>query len=351
MASGYFALEFAEDSLRVGDFETKGDSLVTISAGISPVANNVFTSETDEVIRTTEETIKKLLNDAKITKKSVNIVIPDSQSYSRIIGMPLLTEKELISAIRYQADQFIPIPIDKANLDVEVLFEDKVNKKLLVLLVAASKATVSKITSIVEKVGLLPESLETQMSASLRLFEYVLTLSANKNATSAQSKHLLIINMGIVSSAIYVFNASTFLPDQNHMFPVGLDVFFKEIKMNHQIDDVQIKELLQSSGFEQGSSSINLGETLTPAFNNFFLEINKYIISLREKFKIQPEAMYIFGEGAKIRGIDKKLAGASGIPCQIFNIIPYMRPNPVVDYFKNDWPVFIPIIGANLRKI
>ena len=36
--------------------------------------------------------------------------------------------------------------------------------------------------------------------------------------------------------------------------------------MNHQIDDVQIKELLQSSGFEQGSSSINLGETLTPAF-------------------------------------------------------------------------------------
>ncbi len=349
MASGYFALEFAEDSIRVGDFETKGDALVTISAGITPLAHNIFVSETDDVVRATEEATKKLLTDAKISKKNVNIIIPDSQSYSRIIEMPLLTEKELVSAIRYQADQFIPIPIDKANIDVEVLHEDKINKKLLVLLVAASKSLVSTVVSVVEKSGLYAESLETQMSASLRLFEHVMALAAAKNTGTTPIKFIMTVNIGITSSAIYVFNVSTLLPVANHVFPMGLDIFAKEIKSNHQLEDIQIRELLETVGFEQANTSLNVAETLTPAFNDLSGEIGRYIVSLREKLKINLDSLFIFGEGSKLKGLDAKLKTTTGLPVSVFDVIPYMRPNPVVDYFKNDWPVFIPVIGANLR--
>ncbi|OGK16844.1 hypothetical protein A2690_03660 [Candidatus Roizmanbacteria bacterium RIFCSPHIGHO2_01_FULL_39_12b] len=350
MASGYFALEFAEDSMRVGDFETKGDSLVTISAGITPIVHNIFITDTDDVVRVIESSIKKLLNDSKITKKSVNIIIPDSQSYSRIIEMPLLTEKELISAIRYQADQFIPIPIDKANLDVEILHEDKVNKKLRVLLVAAAKTTISRVVSIVEKASLYPESLETQMSSSLRFFEFILTLNASRNAQGATvEKHLLFVNIGLFSTSIYVINTNTFLPEQSHVFALGLDVFTKEIKSNHQIDEAKVRELLETVGFENGSSSVNLSETLSPAFTELTVEISRYITSLKDKLKINPEGIYLYGEGAKIKGLSAKLTASIGITTNVFNVIPYMRPNAVVDYFKADWPVFIPLIGANLR--
>lgn len=350
MAQGYFALEFAEKSVRIGDFETKGDALVTISAGLNPLTHDIFTAETDDVVRLTEETLKKLITDTKITKKNVNIIIPDSQSYSRIIEMPLLTEKELVSAIRYQADQFIPIPIDKANIDVEILKEDKVGKKLLVLLVASSKTIINRVISIVEKIGLYPESLETQMSASLRFFEYALTLSAGKNTSTGTVKHILIANIGISTTVIYVFDMLTLLPIASHGFPLGFDFFAKEVKSNHQVDDSQIIDILHNSGFETVNSSVNIAEILTPAYDEFSAEITRYMVSLREKIKIVPDALYLIGEGSKIKGLTTKLAATTGLTTSIFNVIPYMRPNPVVDYFKNDLSLFIPIIGANLRQ-
>lgn len=350
MAQGFFALEFGEKSVRVGDFETKSGTIVTISAGLSPLSHDIFTAETDDVVRLTEDAIRKLITDSKISKKSVNIIIPDSQSYSRIIEMPLLTEKELVSAIRYQADQFIPIPIEKVNIDVEIMLEDKINKKLLVLLVAAQKSIVNRVMSICEKIGLYPESLETQMSASIRFFEFALTQGTSRTDSPDPQKHILIANIGVSATVIYVFDMIKLLAVQSHSFPIGVDFFAKAIKTNHSFDDAQVTDLLENSGFEQASSSVDVNAVLTPIFAEFASEFVRYIISLREKAKINVNDLYLMGEGSKIKGMDVKLGSTTGLKTQVFNVIPYMRPNAVVDYFKNDWSLFIPVIGANLRQ-
>lgn len=347
MAGQYFALEIGEDSIKVGDFELKGNSILTNSAGIAPCTHNVYISDTEDSISSTTATIKKLLTDAKISKKNVKIIIPDSQSYSRVIEMPLLSEKELLSTIRYQADQYIPIPIDKANIDVEILLEDTVNKKLIVLLVAGSKSIITKLTDIIEKIGLYPEVLETQMSASLRFCEFAFHNSMQNDKNKDVSKLILFINIGFTSTSLYLFNNKTLIPLQNHQIPLGLDLFMKEIKTNSQIPENKIKELLTTVGFED-TSTYKLSEILNTGYEEFSSELIRYIQSINEKDKITVNQLVLFGDGSKIKGLSNKIGTSLGIQTNVLSVIPFLQSNPVVDYFKDDWPSFVPVIGACL---
>ena len=83
--------------------------------------------------------------------------------------MPKLKEKELIAAIRYQADEFIPMAIDETNLDLEVLKEDDKTNKMLIFIVASPKKLVEKIQKTVEMADFVPTTLENELSAVARL--------------------------------------------------------------------------------------------------------------------------------------------------------------------------------------
>src|SRR3989338_1652765 len=102
----------------------------------------------------------------RVEKKRLNIVIPDGFTYSQIIKMPRLKEKELLSAIRYQADQFIPMPIDETSLDLEILYEDKVSNNSLVLIIAAPQKLIDRVQNLSEQEGLYPEAIENELSAT-----------------------------------------------------------------------------------------------------------------------------------------------------------------------------------------
>src|SRR6185436_4812366 len=110
-----------------------------LSLGSYETAPNFFDTENQLVLDKQVEILKRLYGNLRIRKKSVNVIIPDSRTYSQIVEMPKLKEKELIAAIRYQADEFIPMAIDETYLDLEILREDKRNHKLLVLIVASPK--------------------------------------------------------------------------------------------------------------------------------------------------------------------------------------------------------------------
>ena len=185
------------------------------------------------------------------------------------------------------------------------------------------------------------------MSASLRLCEYMVSTLSSQKKAPLQQKNILFANIGFSSTSIFLFNTNTLLPLQNHIIPFGLDLFIKEIKTNKQINENQIRELLQTTGFDD-TSSLKLSETLNPGYQEFSTEIIRYLQSLKEKNTIIPNQLILFGNGSRIKGLSNKLQTSIGIQTEVINIILYMKPNPIVDYFKNDWSSFISVIGACL---
>src|SRR3990167_3086933 len=106
MANDFFCIDLGESFIRISDIKKAGNLFEAKSLGMIDVDPVFFRAEAEGVTEKQAAVLSKAIAQLKITKKNVNIVIPDSYSYNQFIETPKLNEKELLSAIKYQADQF-----------------------------------------------------------------------------------------------------------------------------------------------------------------------------------------------------------------------------------------------------
>src|SRR3989344_8947079 len=67
-------------------------------------------SKEDKELAPLSTAIKKLYKDAKISSKNVAISLPETQVFTRTVKFPPLNDAEIASAVKWEADQYIPIP-------------------------------------------------------------------------------------------------------------------------------------------------------------------------------------------------------------------------------------------------
>ena len=82
--------------------------------------------------------------------------------------MPKTATDALEDAVRAEAEQYIPVPIDNLYIDYEIA-ENKSQENLEVLIVAAPKNIVDSYLVLFELLGLEVAQLETSISAATRL--------------------------------------------------------------------------------------------------------------------------------------------------------------------------------------
>lgn len=339
MSATNFVIGIGEESFKVLDV-TLEKKVKIAAAAYDLSSTDIYSDETDESQSKATELIRRLVHDAGIKKKEAVIIIPDGQSYARILEMPMLTDKELISAIRYQADQFIPIPIDKVSLDVQTLMQDKATKKMLILLVACPTTTINKIVTIVESAGIIPTSIESEASSSLRFIEYLYS----KNHLNKIDGLDLFLNLGGSSSSLYLFNHSG-SPLQTHNFSIGYSMFVRDIEVNYRLDANKIRELMASVGFEN-DSQYHLANILSAPLGALVAEIARFINSVGEQEGKRVSRLFLFGEGSKVVNLDKELTAKVAIPTNYIDMTAILEKNTVTDFFKADWNIFLPIIGG-----
>ncbi|MBE0428373.1 MAG: type IV pilus assembly protein PilM [Thermoleophilia bacterium] len=107
----------------------------------------------------------------KIKGKKVALGLANQKVVVRTLEFPVLDEKELRSAIEFQAQDYIPIPIEEAILDYHVLgrFKDENSiEKLKILVVAAQKIMVMDFVNAIKKAKLAVSGIDLQAFAMLR---------------------------------------------------------------------------------------------------------------------------------------------------------------------------------------
>lgn len=120
-----FCIEIGENLIRVVDVKLDNQQIEISSLGYQIDTPRFFSGESDRIIDDEVKTIEKLVSRLNIKKKNVNIVVPDAYTYSQVLSMPALKEKELLAAIKYQADQFIPLPLEETAIDLDIIYEDR----------------------------------------------------------------------------------------------------------------------------------------------------------------------------------------------------------------------------------
>jgi type IV pilus assembly protein PilM len=115
--------------------------------------------------------IKELWKRTGLRIKDVSIGVSNQKVVVRLIDLPFMERDELAGAIQYQAQDYIPIPVEEAILDFQIIgdYMTPADEHMMeVLLVAAQRDMIASAVSAVEGAGLKMAQVDVTAFALVR---------------------------------------------------------------------------------------------------------------------------------------------------------------------------------------
>lgn len=208
--------------------------------------------------------VKKLKKEAKIESKDASIALPESLVYTRIIKFPLLTDAEIASAVKWEAEQYIPIPVTEAVIQHQVVErrENTTPAQVLVLLVAAPKALVEKYAKVIETCGMNLVSVETELLALVR-------------ALAPADQTVLIVDFGAKATDIAVSRRG--ILSFSRSIPTAGDALTRALEQGLGVAAGQAEEYKRTYGLSSVQLEGRVKIALDPVFRLIAEEIKKTI--------------------------------------------------------------------------
>src|SRR5258708_5599705 len=138
MKNSIFGLDIGQSTIKAVWLSTEKEGYLLDAVLSIPTPANTMLSESALDQQELAGVIKKIVEDAKIDAKAVNIALPENQVYTKIIEVPDMSDKDLASAIYWEAEQQIPVALANLTLDYKVLERPEKGdetKKMRVLLI------------------------------------------------------------------------------------------------------------------------------------------------------------------------------------------------------------------------
>lgn len=338
MAQVPIGLEINENRVRIADARFKDGVIYLQALGLSETLPMFFANaSSDLAIQKQAMIIHTLCTDLKIANKPVNVVLPDSITYSQIVETPVLAEKELITSIRYLADEFIPMNIDETYLDLEILKTDTVANKLEILIVAAPKRIVDGVFKAVELAGLTPNRLETEVSAVGRLVSEVMRTKNFKEA-------YCIVNVGYTGSSIYLIDNTTHRLVFIRSSKTGYDLILKEVMVNLNLDLANAAAILQKPG-ERGEQVIN---AIMTSVKEVSTEIKRIVDVFVHKNNVPVNRVFTVNYSSQIYGFTPLIEKLTGLHSEPLPLNTVYVPNTVLKVFSSEITEFASVVSTTM---
>ncbi len=103
--------------------------------------------------------IKQIVDQSGASSKAVAAALPAKDSIVRCFEMPLLPKKEWATAVRYEAQKYLPFETKDLYFDYDTVLDKKRNR-MMVMFLAAKKQAVDDFLALLLSSGLTVESLE-----------------------------------------------------------------------------------------------------------------------------------------------------------------------------------------------
>lgn len=272
---GSKSIKIVELTGSVGKFQLKCSGVVGYS-GLSP---DKMVEEKDFIALA--EILKKVIKQVGITSKEVNIALPEPLIFTRVIKFPLLSDEEVGAAVKWEAEQYIPIPISEAVIQYSILGKDEISAKTSVLLVAAPKVVVEKYVKVIRLAGLTPISAETELTALAR------SISPEKGVSLLLDLGASSVDMAITRDSKVIFTRS---------IPVAGETFTRAVSQSLGITIQQAEEYKKTYGLSDNQLEGKVKLALEPIFKMVTDEIKKAVHFFQSEDKEEaPTTIFISG--------------------------------------------------------
>jgi type IV pilus assembly protein PilM len=303
-------LDIGSHSIKLIELVREGDQVAITAAGSMPTPPKAITSTIQADLEAIAVSLKQLIKDTGTKSRNVNIALPESKVFTRVIEVPQLSPRELTSAIKWEAEQYIPLPLDQVNVDFTVLRDSKQtgNNKMEVLLVAAPKALIDKYLTIMEMADLTVIGAETEIIATSRAV----------GRSIPNVKTVMVVSLGAQTSDIAILRNGTLMFTRS--VSAGGEAITRAIAQSLDFNTTQAEEYKRAYGLQKDKLEGKITSAAKPIMDTITSEIKRALAFYEEKYKEEHiETIMLSGGTARLPGMVIYLAESLGVEVQLAN--------------------------------
>ena len=304
----HIGLDIGTRAIKLVELTRQGNSIILTSAGSMPAPPKALSSSLEADAEAVAVAIKKLIRETGAKSRTVTIALPESQVFTRVIEMPPLTSKELSSALQWQAEQYIPLPLDQVNMDFTVLRDAKQTgtNKIEVLLVACPKVLIDKYLTYLDLAELTAEGVETEIIAVSRS---LLRATASVRTAMIVSLGHQTTDLAIVRGGVLGFTRS---------MSAGGDALSRALEQGLGLETTQAEEFKHAYGLEPDKLEGKILTAVKPIMDTIISELKRSVAYYQEHYPNEKvEAILLAGGTAKIPGMVVYLAQNIGLGVEV----------------------------------
>jgi len=276
-----FGLDISDSSLKIAKLEKKGIFLSLASFGKTEVKPGIIQEGEVKDEKALSEIIKESLDKVSGKKLHTNYVVaslPEEKAFLQVIQMPKMSEEELKKAVYFEAENYIPLPVDQVYLDFQIVtpIYDHLDH-FDVLIVALQKKIVDGYVNSFKKAGLKIKALEIESSAIAR--------ALIKKGISPHP--LLLIDLGENRTNFIIFSGyslrfASVLPISSRQLTQAVAEALKvdfleaeELKLKYGLSEKYQKKIKEKN--KEETSPEKIFKALESILSDLTTQINKYL--------------------------------------------------------------------------
>lgn len=341
MKNTIFGLDIGVTTMRVCWLDNGKENKKYLSSLSTPTPLKGMLSESPLDHQEFAAAINKLVIEANITTNNVSVALPENRVYTKVIEMPNLSEKELSSAIYWEAEQYIPASLNTMVLDWSILKKAGVGQsdKMQVLLVAAPIQVIKRYQTILELAGLSVSGIETEILSVIR--------SVVPNGDFPTS---LIMNIGALSTSLSIVQNSNIV--FTYIIPLGGIALTRAISADFGFALPQAEEYKKNYGLMDKDFGGKISNAMQPILLSMATEVKKAINFYSDKYKNEFPIVQLLltGGSASLSGIDSYFVRNVGIETVIANPWKMLNIHGVPADMESRGPEFAISVGLALKE-
>ncbi|MEK7525381.1 MAG: type IV pilus assembly protein PilM [Patescibacteria group bacterium] len=327
----FFGLDIGSSSVKLVQLSGKTVAISAIAANpVGKVGVDLVPVEQASLT----ETVKNMLAANKIKTKRCVVAIPESLVFTRVMLFPVMSSPELATAIKFEAEQAIPYPIDKLELSWVVLYKPKgalATEKMRVLVVAVPSKTSNAYVNFMDSLGLEVARVENEIVSVTRSL-----VTARKLPGVS-----LIADLGFANTKFVI--ADTAQIYSNYLSSLGGMAFTRIIADTFKLPINQAEEYKRNYGLDKKQFEGKLFAAVTPVLAGLIGDVkkvlNSYLASYPER---KVDRIILTGGGAYLKGLVAEVTEQTGLEVVIGNAFDGLK---VAENMTGFGPIYAVAVG------
>lgn len=311
--NSYLGVDIGTNSIKVVEIAKSSKGPRLLNYGI--LENRGYLERVNEAIQTsslslssreTADMLRMLFNKAGFKSSKVIASIPAFASFVTFIEIPEMPDAEMFNALKFQIPRYIPLPIEKTNIDWIKVGESKDDKgvvKQQILLTAVPNDRVAKYQEIFKLADL-----------DLRMLE-VESLSLVRATVRNDPEPSVMVDIGSRSTNIIISqNGSLKYSSQTDYAGLSLT---QAITTGLGIDLKRAEELKKQRGIIVRAEEYELSTLTLPFLDAIISEVSRAKASYEKGANSPIKKIILAGGGANLLGLPKYIEDQLGLIVEI----------------------------------